>query len=320
MDLKSLEKKKKELDERIENKRKERYRGLSPLEKKNIEDRSRKRKTAAIMLIFMLIGILYIGKTFIAPIVNSYVKPINQEESTEEVGKPKIYVGYNEDYDQEYIQDGQVRQGTITDGAFEFAKIPEFNGEDPYYVLNGNRPYFNTEELNQLDIKDIKTYEKFADLDDLDRVGVCESVIGQDLMPTEKRGSIGHVKPSGWNQKRYDNLIKDKYLYNRCHLIGFQLTGENDNVKNLMTGTRFFNVDGMLPFENEVASYVKETGNRVKFRVTPVFVENELVARGLIMEAYSIEDKGKGVCYNVFVYNAQPGIKIDYSDGSSKEK
>ena len=140
--------------------------------------------------------------------------------------------------------------------------------------------------------------------------------VGQDLMPTEKRGSIGQVKPSGWRMAKYDN-VDGKYLYNRCHLIGYQLSGENANECNLITGTRYLNMEGMLPFENMVADYVKETGNHVLYRVTPVFAGNDLVANGVLMEAYSVEDKGEGICYCVYAYNVQPGIGIDYATGES---
>ncbi len=143
--------------------------------------------------------------------------------------------------------------------------------------------------------------------------------IGVDLMPTEKRGSISHVKPSGWNSVKYKN-VEGRYLYNRCHLIGFQLSGENANSKNLITGTRYLNVDGMLPFENEVAEYVKETENHVLYRVTPIFEGDNLVASGVQMEAWSVEDEGEGICFHIFAYNCQPGITIDYATGASKEK
>ena len=144
-----------------------------------------------------------------------------------------------------------------------------------------------------------------------------EASVGQDIMPTEERGSIGQVKPTGWQTVKYDN-VDGKYLYNRCHLIGFQLTGENANEKNLITGTRYMNVDGMLPFENMVADYVKETGNHVVYRVTPIYEGDNLVASGVQMEAKSVEDDGEGICFNVYVYNVQPGIDIDYATGNSQ--
>ena len=187
------------------------------------------------------------------------------------------------------------------------SQIPDYSGS-PYVVLNDNQPTFA--ELTT------ESYEYYSDLDNLGRCGKAESCIGKDLMPTEKRGSIGTVKPTGWHTVKYDN-VDGKYLYNRCHLIGFQLTAENANEKNLITGTRYLNVDGMLPFENMVADYIKETNNHVMYRVTPVFEENNLVASGVQMEAYSVEDNGEGICFNVFCYNVQPGITINYADGSS---
>ena len=160
-------------------------------------------------------------------------------------------------------------------------------------------------------------FEEFAELDELGRCGVTMACVGQEIMPTEERGSISHVKPSGWVNVPY-SFVDGEYLYNRCHLIGFQLTGENDNERNLITGTRYMNTEGMLPFENMVADYVKETGNHVYYRVTPMFEESELVARGVLMEAYSVEDTGEGVCFNVYCYNVQPGVIIDYATGESR--
>ena len=151
----------------------------------------------------------------------------------------------------------------------------------------------------------------------LGRCGPAEACVGQELMPTEERGAIGMVKPSGWHTVRYDGVVDGKYLYNRCHLIGYQLTGENANERNLITGTRYLNVEGMLPFENQVADYVEETGNHVLYRSTPVFKGLELVARGVQIEAWSVEDGGAGVCFNVYCYNVQPGVEIDYATGES---
>lgn len=206
-----------------------------------------------------------------------------------------------------------MTESQITDQAptaVSVLDVPEFSGE-PYVVLNGNEPDFTDEE------KTTESYEHYSDPDSLGRCGVAEANIGQDLMPTEKRGAIGQVKPTGWHTVKYDQ-VEGKYLYNRCHLIGYQLTGENANEKNLITGTRYLNVEGMLPFENMVADYVKETGNHVLYRVTPVFEAEELVARGVQMEAWSVEDEGDGVCFNVYVYNNQPGVEIDYRTGESR--
>lgn len=188
--------------------------------------------------------------------------------------------------------------------------IPDYDG-DIYIELNKNIPEFGDNDKNRLD-----AFEEYSELDELGRCGVAYANICQELMPTEKRGSIGMIKPSGWQLAKYDS-VDGKYLYNRSHLIGFQLAGENANEKNLITGTRYFNVDGMLPFENEVANYVKSTNHHVLYRVTPVFKDDELVARGVKMEAYSVEDSGEGVQFNVFVYNIQPGITINYKDGTS---
>lgn len=188
--------------------------------------------------------------------------------------------------------------------------VPVYSGE-PYTELNGNIPYFTDREKTE------DVFEHYSDLDTLGRCGAAYANICKELMPTEKRGEIGMIKPTGWHTVRYDDIISDKYLYNRCHLIGFQLAGENANEKNLATGTRYMNVDGMLPFENMIADYVKETDNHVLYRVTPIFVGDDLVCRGVEMEAYSVEDNGEGTSFHVFVYNIQPGIEIDYATGDS---
>ena len=187
--------------------------------------------------------------------------------------------------------------------------IPDYT--DKIYVeINGNKAEFSDEDKKRTD-----AFELYTDLDELGRCGAAYANICKELMPTEKRGSIGMIKPSGWQLAKYDS-VDGKYLYNRSHLIGFQLAGENANEKNLITGTRYFNVVGMLPFENEVAEYVKETNNHVLYRVTPVFKDTELVARGVKIEAYSVEDSG-GIEFNVFVYNVQPDITTNYQDGTS---
>lgn len=193
---------------------------------------------------------------------------------------------------------------------FNPSMLPEYKGQ-PYAAVNNNIPFFEDDELTA------QSYESYVSLDRLGRCGVCVASVGRDIMPTEKRGEIGNVKPSGWKQEKYAGLVDGNFLYNRSHLIGFQLTGENANEKNLITGTRHFNVEGMLPFENMVADYVKETGNHVLYRVTPIFEGNNLVASGVLMEAKSVEDNGEGVLFCVYAFNVQPGITIDYSDGSS---
>lgn len=189
--------------------------------------------------------------------------------------------------------------------------IPRYSGK-AYVSVNGGAPDFTPADLTT------KSYETYGALDKLGRCTVCISSIGIDLMPTEDRESISSVTPSGWVNVKYDTALVDGgYIYNRCHLIGFQLTGENANRENLITGTRYLNIEGMLPFENMIAAYVKETENHVLFRVTPVFDGNNLVASGVLMEAYSIEDEGDGICFAVFAYNVQPGIVIDYKTGKS---
>lgn len=296
------------LNAKISEFKKKRYEELPPTQKHQKIESDKNKIKVLLLLIFMLV---MLGRG--VSILKNLIFPPQQE--IENDNRPKIYADYNKDYEEDYEQDGQIQKGNISESRFSYSKIPKFNDVDAYYVLNNNKPYFDTKTLSIME--NVKSYENYSELDDLGRVGVCESIIGQDLMPKEKRGKIGHIKPSGWKQARYDDIIKDKYLYNRCHLIGFQLTGENDNEKNLMTGTRFFNTVGMLPFENEVTDYIKKTNNHVKYKITPIFIKNELVARGIIIEAFSIEDKGKGVMFNVFIYNNQPKIKINYKDGSS---
>lgn len=192
----------------------------------------------------------------------------------------------------------------------EPSSIPAYDGA-AYVEVDGGVPSFSEADFSA-------PAEAYAPLDSLGRCGAAMAVVSRDTMPTGERGSIGMVKPSGWHTVRYDDLISDRYLYNRCHLIGYQLTGENANERNLITGTRHMNVEGMLPFENEVADYVEATGNRVLYRVTPVFVGEELVARGVQIEALSVEDGGEGVSFNVFCHNVQPGIEIDYETGESR--
>lgn len=190
-------------------------------------------------------------------------------------------------------------------------EVPEYSGE-PYIEINNNEPDFSEEDM---------VTESYEDYGELDELGRCSSVIadiGSDLMPTEERGQISQIKPTGWHAVKYDN-VEGKYLYNRCHLIGYQLTAENANENNLITGTRYMNVEGMLPFENMVAEYIEETDNHVLYRVTPIFEGDNLVASGVQMEAESVEDDGEGICYNVYVYNVQPGIEIDYATGESWE-
>lgn len=198
---------------------------------------------------------------------------------------------------------------TGTASAFNAADVPAYSGK-PYTAVNNNEPYFTSDNLTT------EAFENYSELDSLGRCGVAYANVCLETMPTEKRGSISEVKPTGWHSVKYDN-VDGKSLYNRCHLIGYQLTAENANQQNLITGTRYLNVDGMLPFENMVADYVKETDNHVLYRVTPIFTGDNLVADGVLMEGYSVEDEGDGICFCVYAYNVQPGITIDYATGDS---
>ena len=215
---------------------------------------------------------------------------------------------------QQAIKNGEKNipysEDELRNESYDIENLPEYDGNS-YVIVNDNIPYFKEEEYTTT------SFEKYSELDLLGRCGVASANISKDLMPTEKRGSIGMIKPSGWHTIKYDH-IDGKYLYNRCHLIGYQLTGENANEKNLITCTRSMNTKGMLQFENMVTKYIKDTGNHVLYRVTPVFEGNNLVATGVEMEAYSVEDNGKGIKFNVFVYNIEDGIIIDYKTGDSK--
>lgn len=213
----------------------------------------------------------------------------------------ELSVGELLDKAQEVISRGASSRTVSLD------EIPEYSGS-PYVVINGNIPIFTEEELAR------EPFEYYSSLDSLGRCGYAEAMIDMSLMPTEKREAIGSVKPSGWRTAKY-NCVDGKYLYNRCHLIGYQLTGENANERNLITGTRYLNIEGMLPFENMVADYVKETGDKVLYRVTPVFEGHDLVAGGVQMEAQSINSDE--ICFNVYAYNVQPQITIDYRTGES---
>ena len=197
----------------------------------------------------------------------------------------------------------------MPEGAFKLSSIPKYSGT-PYAVVNDNVPFFRYKGYTEC-------FEYYTELDALGRCGTTIALVGKETMPTEPRGEIGMVKPTGWHTYKYD-CIPDIYLYNRCHLIGFQLSGENANVKNLITGTRYMNVTGMEPFESKIAGFIKSSGKHVIYRVTPIFEGNNLVAHGVLMEAYSLEDQGKGLSLNVFCYNVLPGIEIDYATGESK--
>ena len=226
-------------------------------------------------------------------------------------GQVEIVIGDGSGYGSSTQNGSQLSgAGNHSQTSVSLDSIPEYSG-DPYVVVNTNVPFFSKEDLKA------EVFESYGDLDSLGRCTVAYSMVGTETMPTEERGSIGQVKPTGWHAVKYDN-VDGKYLYNRCHLIGYQLTAENANVNNLITGTRYLNVQGMLPFENLTADYIKETGNHVLYRVTPVFEGDNLVASGVLMEGESAEDDGEAIQFCVYVYNVQPGIIIDYATGDSR--
>lgn len=221
----------------------------------------------------------------------------------------KAVSGEEQGQAEEEVFDVSLQKRSAAGESFSIEDIPEFSG-DPYVVLNNNEPEFSQADFSE------ESYETYSELDELGRCGTATANIGQDLMPVEKRGSISQIKPSGWHSVQYE-WVDGKSLYNRCHLIGYQLTAENANERNLITGTRFMNTEGMLPFENMVADYIDETDNHVLYRVTPIFEGDNLVASGVQMEAWSVEDEGEGICFNIYAYNKEPGVVIDYKTGES---
>lgn len=249
-----------------------------------------KKKLLSFIIVLILAGAGYLGGEIINPDIVQPRSTISQDTNTTSTKETSSDVGNN------------------TTTSFNLSSIPDFNGSDPYRIVNDNQPYFTDDEYTT------DVFENYSELDSLDRCGVAYANICQELMPTEKRGNIGMVKPTGWHTVKYD-CIDGKYLYNRCHLIGFQLAGGNANEENLITGTRYLNVDGMLPFENMVADYVKDTNHHVLYRVTPIFEGDNLLASGVLMEAASVEDDE--IRFNVYVYNVQPGVNIDYATGDS---
>lgn len=244
----------------------------------------------------------------------SYVETVQTESAENDPGdETEIQtVAETEIQAAAQVQSDDSKQKVVHTGtasAFNAADVPAYSGE-PYTAVNNNEPYFTSDNLTT------EAFENYSELDALGRCGVAYANVCLETMPTEKRGNISEVKPTGWHSVKYDN-VDGKSLYNRCHLIGYQLTAENANQQNLITGTRYLNVDGMLPFENMVADYVKETDNHVLYRVTPIFTGDNLVADGVLMEGYSVEDEGDGICFCVYAYNVQPGITIDYATGDS---
>ena len=272
--------------------------------------KDRKVKKTVAILLFLFACLLFIGCSGQAEDT-----PENYAEESESAYAKKFEE--NPVAAREAVQEafeeapgGEVAQEASGAEEGNVVEIPAYSGQ-AYVEVNGNIPYFEDSELSA------ESYEYYSELDLLGRCGVCMASIGQDIMPTEERGEIGGVRPSGWHTVKYPGIIDGNYLYNRCHLIGYQLAGENANTKNLITGTRYMNTEGMLPFENMVADYVRETGNHVMYRVTPVFEGDNLLSDGVLMEAKSVEDNGAGVLFNVFCYNVQPGIIINYENGES---
>ena len=263
---------------------------------------------ALILGIFLIAGVMQMGcNTQKVSLGNSETKILQ----TEIVGIEDKEI---ENSQTEPAETEEIESGTDAgekDSETSTSSVPAYSGT-PYVALNNNVPFFTDEELT------VTAFELYSDLDSLGRCKVAYANICKEIMPTEERGNIGSIKPSGWHTIKYD-CVDGKYLYNRCHLIGFQLAGENANEKNLITGTRYLNVEGMLPFENMVDDYVDETGNHVLYRVTPVFEGDNLLASGVILEAKSVEDNGAGILFNVYCYNVQPGIDIDYASGSSAQ-
>ena len=231
----------------------------------------------------------------------------DENESSESIVSESV----SETIVEEPITEEKASEEEAVDYVFSMADVPAYNGE-PYVELNNNVPLFNEEDKNDF------AFELYSNLDSLGRCGVASVNIANYMLPTEERGNIGDVKPSGWHTVKYEGVVEGNYLYNRCHLIGYLLTGKNDDERNLITGTRYFNVQGMAPFENKVCDYLEGSDNHVLYRVTPIFEGDNLVASGVTMEAYSVEDNGAGICFYVFVYNVQPGVEIDYKTGDSK--
>ena len=271
---------------------------LSSKEKINTSNKRLCKVLSALILVLSLV--LSLAGCSGADIAES-INPSQNESTTVQTDK----AGGSNSSNKNNSADKNDTLAAGTDSADWRATLPEYS-DSPYV----NEPFFTENDMTA------DSFEYYGELDELGRCTVAYASIGKDLMPTEKRGSIGSVKPTGWHTVKYD-IVDGKYLYNRCHLIGYQLTAENANKNNLITGTRYLNVDGMLLFENMVADYIKETNNHVLYRVTPIFTGDNLLADGVLMEAESVEDNGEGISYNVFCYNVQPGVKIDYVTGDS---
>lgn len=298
---------------------------MRQLQEKYMKRRSGK---AAALLTFLLAAVLSLSAC--GSVSDTAVSSVPETETvfetetvleTEAVFETETAFGTEKVLETEAVSEAEAVRETlsasligeiVTSGESEFSgEVPEYSGE-PYTSVNENIPFFSRTALPA------ESFEYYSELDELGRCKAACANVGLDIMPVKEREEIGQIKPSGWHTVKYDN-IDGNYLYNRCHLIGYQLSAENANEKNLITGTRYLNVSGMLPFENLVADYVKETGNHVLYRVTPIFENDELLARGVLMEGWSVEDNGDGICFNVFAYNVQPDIVIDYVNGESRQ-
>lgn len=272
------------------------------------------RLVVILLTVFMLLGISGCAETedSVSKLTTTSIKTseeANENEITTELDSEIEEIQNQEDNEELPVSQIPVNVQSSNEN-ISLSNIPAYTG-NAYVAVNNNNPYFTDADKSRTD-----AFETYSDLDGAGRCGVAYANICKEIMPTEKRGKIGSVKPTGWHTIKYD-IVDGKYLYNRCHLIGFQLAGENANNKNLITGTRYLNVTGMLPFENMVSDYVKETNNHVLYRVTPVFEGNNLLALGVLIEAYSVEDGGAGITFCVYCYNVQPGIDINYANGDS---
>lgn len=271
---------------------------------------SQRKKTPVVILVLAVI--LLIAQAILRSPVPDELAPILEQISGGKITESQ-FAEAKEEADKLKDTISQFLMQDMADNsipAASLADLPEYSG-DPVVIIDDNIPDFAPEDLVGT------SFESYSALDGLGRCQTAYANIGVDLMPTDKREAISSVKPVGWHSVKYD-CVEGKYLYNRCHLIGYQLTGENANEKNLITGTRYLNVTGMLPYENMVAEYIEETGNHVLYRVTPVYEGDDLLARGLVMEAQSVEDEGAGICFHIFAYNVQPGVEIDYATGESR--
>ena len=263
------------------------------------------KKARAMSLIAIAIATISLSTTGCSineKTINEAIEVIKKEVEETKKEDKKVSEGEKEKLTEDISQDTLI--------------IPEYQGEIAI-TINDNKPLFTEEEITN------ESFEYYSPLDALGRCGTAFACIGKELMPTEKRGEIGHIKPTGWHQNKYEGIVNSNppYLYNRCHLIAFCLTGENANEKNLITGTRYFNVEGMLPFEEKVLYYLKENPeHHVMYRATPVFKEDNLLATGVLIEALSVEDKGRSISFCIFVYNVQPGVKIDYATGENEKE